>query len=66
MFETGRWVTFEMNLQKKFDCLKYTGTVHEIVWFMVFNATFNTISVISWRSERIHDMIYVIIKYLSH
>ena len=63
MFETGRSVTFEMNLKKNFDCVKYTGTVHELVWCMVFNATFNNISVISWRSVRIHDMMSVIMKY---
>jgi hypothetical protein len=34
-------------------CIKSSGTVPYVErfgWFMVFNATFNNISVISWRS----------------
>ena len=44
-------------------------------WFMVFNATFNNISVISWRSvllieetgvEKVADKFYYIILYRVH
>ena len=32
-----------------------TGTWAWLVWFMVFNATFNNISVISWRSVLLEE-----------
>ena len=30
----------------------------EQLWIMMFNATFNNISVITWRSEKLHMSVY--------
>jgi hypothetical protein len=37
------------NIRSHFFIIRYVTTIG-LIWFMVFNATFNNISVISWRS----------------
>ena len=61
----GAGGTYRLLYGPNFNCLKYSSriimyfkyirVIDGLGWFMVFNATFNNISVISWRSVLLVD-----------
>ena len=40
---------FSLDYNNKKNHIKFAKYLNNLVWFMVFNATFNNISIISWR-----------------
>jgi hypothetical protein len=48
MWELGLCLTLLMDLSS--SCIIDLGVMFGLVWFVVFNATFNKISAISWQS----------------
>jgi hypothetical protein len=48
MWELGLCLTLLMDLSS--SCIIDLGVMFGLVWFVVFNATFNNISAISWQS----------------
>ena len=48
MWELGLCLTLLMDLSS--SCIIDLGVMFGLVWFVVFNATFNNISAMSWQS----------------
>jgi hypothetical protein len=49
-YKTWKFVTKNMKQIKLFNTSRHFYSHIGLVWFMVFNATFNNISLISWQS----------------
>ena len=60
-------LTMRTDRQKKHNRNKMMGKAHiAFGWFMVFNATFNNISVISWQSVLLVEETTAVASYLIH